>query len=302
MKEIFYFFGIVAAGAMGYKFEPQLRSQLAEAPFTAGITEETGVIDASGAGAPTAGPAMDLSGLAPSQLPEKILLKTDAKVADSSSGIVMSIEAGNHVKLVRIEGENVVISPGQGPFVGKVAISDTDLFAQLAAKPPSPVVPAAETPIAPVIIPEPAAPVTGDSQEPPAESPATGDSQEPPAEATPSPEPTPTPAAEAAPMQEAATAPAPEAPVAPVEAGGSGVVTAMQQSIKAAQIKEFTFEQVLNWEAGADETVDGGTYQTGLASYKAETIFGVKTIQAKALLKGGKVQRWIWPKSGMEIK
>ena len=76
----------------------------------------------------------------------------------------------------------------------------------------------------------------------------------------------------------------------------------MQDSIQAAQIKEFTFDQVLDWTAGPDETVDGETYQTGVASYKAETIFGVKTIQAKALIKGGKVQRWIWPKSGMEIK
>jgi hypothetical protein len=85
-------------------------------------------------------------------------------------------------------------------------------------------------------------------------------------------------------------------------AGSSDVVKAMQESIKAAQIKEFTFDQVLEWNAAADETVDGQTYQTGVASYKAETIFGVKTIQAKALVKGGKVQRWIWPKSGMEIK
>ena len=95
--------------------------------------------------------------------------------------------------------------------------------------------------------------------------------------------------------------PAPETTPVPA-GGGSEVVKAMQESVKAAQIKEFTFDQVLNWEAGADEAVDGETYQTGLASYKAETIFGVKTIQAKALLKGGKVQRWIWPKSGMEIK
>lgn len=86
------------------------------------------------------------------------------------------------------------------------------------------------------------------------------------------------------------------------QAGSTDVVSAMQESVKAAQIKEFTFAQVLEWKAGPDEAVDGENYQTGLASYKAETIFGVKTIQAKALLKGGKVQRWIWPKSGMEIK
>ena len=84
--------------------------------------------------------------------------------------------------------------------------------------------------------------------------------------------------------------------------GAADVVTAMQNSIKAGEIKEFTFDQVLEWTPGEDETVEGEIYQTGLASYKAETIFGVKTIQAKALVKGGKVSRWIWPKSGMEIK
>ena len=76
----------------------------------------------------------------------------------------------------------------------------------------------------------------------------------------------------------------------------------MQASIRSGQIKEFTLAQVLAWKAEPNETVDGEVYQAGTVTYKAETIFGVKTIQAKALIKGGKVQRWIWPKSGMEIK
>ena len=91
--------------------------------------------------------------------------------------------------------------------------------------------------------------------------------------------------------------PAPTAATGPVD-----VVKVMQESIRSAQVKEFTFDQVLGWEAAAEETVDGEVFKTGLVSYKAETIFGVKTIQAKALIKGDKVQRWIWPKSGMEIK
>ena len=77
----------------------------------------------------------------------------------------------------------------------------------------------------------------------------------------------------------------------------------MQSSIKEGGIKAFTFDQVLAWKASpAPETIDGETYQTGLASYKAETLFGVKTIQAKALIKDGKVVKWLWPKSGLEIK
>ena len=77
----------------------------------------------------------------------------------------------------------------------------------------------------------------------------------------------------------------------------------MQASIKGGEIKEFSFDQVLEWQAtDGPEKFDGETYQTGIAAYKAETVFGVKTIQAKALIKDGKVVRWLWPKSGMEIK
>ena len=76
----------------------------------------------------------------------------------------------------------------------------------------------------------------------------------------------------------------------------------MQASVKAGQIKEFSFDQVLGWQADEDKESGGETFQTGMASYKAETIFGVKNIQAQALIKNGKVAKWIWPKSGMEIK
>lgn len=77
----------------------------------------------------------------------------------------------------------------------------------------------------------------------------------------------------------------------------------MKASIQAGEIKEFTFDQVLEWAAvEGTEMIDGENYQTGIASYKAETVFGVKTIQAKALIQGNKVVRWLWPKSGMEIK
>lgn len=102
-------------------------------------------------------------------------------------------------------------------------------------------------------------------------------------------------------------APAPEPAPEPVPAadtplGEEALVTLMQESIKGGQVKEFTFDQVLKWNAGSEEEVDGIKYQTGLAEYKAETIFGVKTMKAKALIKDGKVAKWIWATSGMEIK
>ncbi len=105
-----------------------------------------------------------------------------------------------------------------------------------------------------------------------------------------------------APPEEAPAIAAPEPAAAPAIAASSDPVEAMQASIRGGKIKEFTFEQVLKWEPAPDENVDGETFKIGLASYKATTIFGEKTIQAKALIKDGIVQKWIWPKSGMEIK
>ena len=273
MKLFSTLFGMAAAGALGYFAEPSLRFQLTGTkPSAAEVAQDKRVMLQF----PGETPRIDLSTLSPEQLPQRVLLNTDVKVTDAGSGVTMLIQAGNRVKLVRIEGGNVVVSPGEGPFLGRVPITETDLVKQIAANPPqtpAPVVPPA------AVTPEPVIPATGDSEEP-VKAP----------EPAPMPEPTP-----------AAPEPAPAA--APAEVAGSpDVVTAMQQSIKAGQIKEFTFEQVLEWNPGADEIVDGETYQTGLAAYKAETIFGVKTIQAKALIKTGKVQRWIWPKSGMEIK
>jgi hypothetical protein len=287
MKFLLYFFGMTGAGYLGYMAEPGLRLQLTgHAPAILGAPGSGSAVERM----PNGGIKINLESLTPDQLPPQVLLKADAKVSDPAAGIEMIIKAGNRVKLVGIDSGNAVISPGEGPFRGTILIAETDLLQQLAANPP---------PTAVI----PATPAGGDSEEP-AAAPAPPPMPEPapapvpaPAEPPAAPEPAPAPA-----PAPATPEPTPATPAPAAAAGPSDVVQVMQESIKAAQIKEFTFEQVLEWTAGPDETVDGETYQTGLASYKAETIFGVKTIQAKALIKGGKLQRWIWPKSGMEIK
>jgi len=76
----------------------------------------------------------------------------------------------------------------------------------------------------------------------------------------------------------------------------------MKAHVQAGNIKEFTFKQVQGWKAGPDEVVSGEPNQTGLVRYTAETIMGTKSIDAKALIKDGAVLKWIYPKSGMEIK
>ena len=94
----------------------------------------------------------------------------------------------------------------------------------------------------------------------------------------------------------------PEDTPEPASLNAEPIVSAMQESVKSGSIKEFKFEQVEGWKAGEEESGDGESYQTGLAAYKAQTIFGEKTVQAKALIKGGKVVKWIYAKTGMEIR
>ncbi len=217
-------------------------------------------------------PAIDVSKLTPEQLPQQVTLKIATEVADAS-GLKLKVDAGNRLKLVRIEGDQAVVSPGTSPFEGRVLISGTDLMEQLAANPSlaTPNVTATD-PGAPA---EPATTAVTTAPEPTAITP-------PPAAVEPSP-------------QEAAK------PIVAV-VNPADLVEVMKAHIRSGNIKEFSFEQVLEWKAEADEVIDGKTYKTGLVRYQAETIFGMKTIEAKAIIQDGTVVRWIWPKSGLEIK
>ncbi len=99
----------------------------------------------------------------------------------------------------------------------------------------------------------------------------------------------------------------PEVPVTPATpetpTQTADVVLVMKASIASGQVSKFSAAQVLDWQAGAStETIDGETYQIGNVTYQAETPFGTKNLPAKALIKDGKVVRWISPKSGMQIE
>lgn len=199
-----------------------------------------------------------VAGLTPEQLPEKVTIKKELSFAIEGAEQPMVLPSGAPVTPLRVEGEELVVSPFAGPMEGRIAVMATDLVERLGNQPP----------------PEP------EPEESVAEEPAEDGSEV------------------AEPTEEMAEEPAgSDAP-----AGEEGIVAAMQQSLKDGEISEFTFDQVVEWTAGEPEERDGETYDTGKAAYKAETIFGVKTIQAQALIKDGKVVKWIWPNSGMEIK
>jgi hypothetical protein len=295
MKLFLILVGMGTAGVLGYMSEPSLRFQ-----FT-GLKPQGGapslVLDDKPV-APAV-PAIDPASVPQNQLPKFVLLTQEVKIADKNSGMTMTISAGSKVKLIRVSGSNAVVRPGETDYTISIPYADTDLLAQLAANPPAKealVVEPDPIPAVEPVKPEPVPVPTGDSEEPkPAPEPVAQNT-------TPTPAPEPAPQPEPPPMPEPAPAPEPAPQPAPPAATAKTAVQVMQESLRSGQIKEFTFEQVLDWKAGTEELVDGENYATGLVSYKAETIFGVKTIQAKALIKEGKVAKWIWPKSGMEIK
>jgi hypothetical protein len=123
------------------------------------------------------------------------------------------------------------------------------------------------------------------------------DTAPPPTPTEPEPEPEPV-APEPTPVEPAPiAAPTPTAPIGPVDP-----VKLMRESLQTNPIKEFSIGQVTTWSPGPEETIDGETFATGIISYEATTILGHKTMQAKALIKNGSIQKWTYAKSGIEIK
>ncbi|WP_347439744.1 hypothetical protein [Rubritalea sp.] len=80
------------------------------------------------------------------------------------------------------------------------------------------------------------------------------------------------------------------------------VVAAMQKSIKAGEVNEFGYDEVVAWEFAGDEGYDGSTYQVGLVFVRMTTIFGLSEQKVKALCEDGAVVKWLWAASGVEIE
>lgn len=257
--------GVLVFGVAGYMLEPYLRQRtvVVNVESSAHSTHaETSAEDAP----------LDLSLYRDDQLPAKVQVKRDVEVRSADSDVPMIVPAGARVTLLRREQDRLIISSAPG-LEGSVAASDTDLFRQLRTQPapaPAAVIPAPTPAVEPM--PEPVVTVTPEPANPPS---------------------TPTPTEEPAPAE--------PSPAVAVSLDAAQIVNAMEASVKAEQIKKFSYAAVTSWKAGDNEMIDGQDYQTGLITYKDQTIFGVKNIQAKALILNGKVQRWIWPTSGLEI-
>ncbi len=235
---------------------------------------------------------VNLAEMRDSELPKEVKTDGQVKLPAVGGGDATSVLAsGRTVKLLNRNGKKLFIETKDGLSKGEVDIDQTNIFdvigrammedlkasliknARTSAPQPAPVRPAAPPAVAtnnpsmPAVVP--VKPVVVDVVD---------------------------------------DVPKPAIPEPTPEPVGGGLLTpeqiieVMKASIKAGAVKEFKLEQVEAWKAGEEEDFGGEDFQTGLAAYKAETIFGVKTVQAKALIKGGKVTKWVYAKTGMEIR
>jgi len=75
----------------------------------------------------------------------------------------------------------------------------------------------------------------------------------------------------------------------------------MHQSLQNGEIDHFAVNQVIRVTEVGQEVINGIQYQFGILEYRDNTVFGQKEFEAKALIRDGKVERWIWPANGMRI-
>ncbi|MDB4687171.1 hypothetical protein OAE92_00125 [Akkermansiaceae bacterium] len=238
---------------------------------------------------------IDLAEYRTDDLPKIVKIAKQVKLATNSGEGVKVLTRGTEVKLLNRDGLELIIETTDGVAKGRVDIETTDLYGVLAqgkfdkdagkvaggptpasSKPPvNPTAPVNPPPVADPTPPvaTPPAPATGGPMV------ASGDGG---TDGSDNAAPTPEPA---------------DKKLSPDE-----LVALMKKFIAAGTLKEFKAEQVVTWKAGEDESVDGVNYQIGLVTYKAQTIFGEKPVNAKALIKGGEVNRWVFAKSGMEMR
>ena len=216
-------------------------------------------------------------------LPETVTIENPTVIPTSGGEGQVRLKKGDVVTLLNRKNDLLIVEKSESNGKGKISPKDTDLFQQLVktiyereaggsvatATPPASIPAPAPTPApAPAPAPAPVAKI---------------DPVVPNPEPMPVVEPTPAPAADA-------------------KLDEDKIIALMKDSIAGGAVKEFTSDQVKGWKANGEETIDGTEYQTGLAAYEAATIFGVRPVQAKALIKDGKIERWVYAKSGMEIQ
>lgn len=93
----------------------------------------------------------------------------------------------------------------------------------------------------------------------------------------------------------------PRAALAVMSSSNDPRMAPMVTSIKSGDYPELSKAQISAWHWIGKETVEGEAYETGTVSYEVQTIFGKIGTRAKALIKDGKVQKWIYAGTGEPV-
>ncbi len=81
-----------------------------------------------------------------------------------------------------------------------------------------------------------------------------------------------------------------------------GSVPVMMASIQAGHVKEIQLDKIEYWRWLGKDTVGGQEYWAGVVGYVASTIFGDINTEGKALIRNGKVVKWVYSGSEEAIK
>ena len=238
---------------------------------------------------------IDLEEVRDSALPATVRMEKAENIPTAGGAGSKDLRVGEEVKLLNRSGKLLIVQSMDDIAKGKVDPKSTDLYqtlakqifereaaASLAAKAgkgdPAPAKP---TPPKPVDRP------VAKNDPVPAAQPVkpTPNPIMPAADPTPAPVPTPDPA-----------------PAGDGKLSDAQIEELMKKSIKGGAVKAIKFADVKGWKVIPNETIDGTDYQIGLAAYQANTVFGLKVVQAKALIRAGKIERWVHAKSNMEIQ
>ena len=82
----------------------------------------------------------------------------------------------------------------------------------------------------------------------------------------------------------------------------SGVVPVMLASIRNREVKEIEEKNIKGWRWIGLENHEGKAYWAGVVAYEAHTRWGVLNTEGKALIRNGKVVKWIYAYSEEPIR
>lgn len=265
--------------AAGYVLQPML--MMVEGDKVPKSKETKQVNDQQSSTAEGKSSEVDLSLVTSGDFPEKVTLMESVEVLGSGNSQPVRIAAGTDVEPLALEGEELTFQAPNMVAQGKVHVDKTNFRLRV-----KPILEAKQHGGQPTDMETTDTPVEPESIEPsePAEEPKETIVDEPSDVVPP-------------------VTPEIEEPVEErIVLDEAQMVEAMKRSVRAGKVTEIKEEGLKEWTKGEDEEIDGTRYQVGIVQYEAETIFGSKKQEVKALFSQGVLVKWIWSGTGMQVQ